>query len=209
MARYTGLLFCCLILGVAGYHTPWFSHATAGFTMNGYDLAEWTSLHPAVRSSSPAMLTSFLLRFPHVALVIALALAANRLADARLRWLVRGLAVLLALRLVPPTDFFSGSTDDPNYRQMALLAGVGLVGVAVTVPLFRASERLLAWLLAGVLVAGVVMGWAGVSRTTVLLDNFEIAARVGSGLVAYSLFTILAAVIMLWAGLHRRAGEPT
>ena len=73
------LIFAGLILATVCYYLPWYTHDTAGFTTNAFDLAEWSSLHPAVRSSSPPMLTSFLLRFPQVMLIVALALAANRL----------------------------------------------------------------------------------------------------------------------------------
>lgn len=210
MARRTGLLLICLTLAVVCYYAPWFSHHTAGFTMNGYDLAEWTSLHPAVRSSSPSMLTSFLLRFPHMVLAIALALVANRMDDPRWCWAIRGLSALLVLRMVPPIDFFTGSTDDPNYRQMAFLTVLGLIGITAASLLSGRDERRSEWLLTGVLAFGLLVAWAGMSRTTVLLDNFEIAARVGSGFIGYIALTFVAGVIALWPVLrdarrgHRR-----
>lgn len=185
----------CLLLALVGYYLPWYTHDTAGFTMNGFDLSEWTSIHPAVRSSSPPMLTSFLLRLPQLALVAALALVANEAGDVRVRWLVRGGALLLALRSFPPTDFFSTMRDDPNYRQMALLAVLGVAAVAVA-PL-APGRRWQRALLAAVLAVGAMAGWAGLQRADELLDNFEIAVQVGPGAPVYTLAAALATVLVL------------
>ena len=204
--RRSWLIVICLFVGMALYHAPWYSHETAGFTMNAFDLAEWSSLHPAVRSSSPPMLTSFLLRVPFVALVVACALVANRPQDPRKRWLLRLAAVLLALRMVPPTDFFTEASDDPNYRQMALLTGLGIVLILATLPLHRVDTPWQMWLLVGVLLAGVIAGWFGLSRAGTLLDNFEIDVQVGFGAVGLSAAAALAAFFavvpkpwVLWA----------
>ncbi len=69
--RRPGWVLVCLAFALIGYHLAWYTHPTAGFTTNAFDLAEWASLHPAVRSSSPPMLTSFLLRLPLIMLVAA------------------------------------------------------------------------------------------------------------------------------------------
>lgn len=183
--------FTVLILALAGYYLPWYTHKTAGFTMNAFDLAEWSSLHPSVRSESPELVTTLLLRLPHLMIVAALALAANGLRDPRLRWIVRGAALALALRMAPPTDFFRTASDDPNYQQMALLTGFGLLLVVAALPLNRLSKRWLMWLIAALVVIGSGAGWAGLSRTDVLMDNFEINVRIGPGIILYTLATIL------------------
>jgi hypothetical protein len=182
---------------------PWFTHQTAGFTMNAFDLAEWASLHPAVRSSSPPMLTSFLLRVPQLALVFAFALAANRLADPRARWLMRGMAMLPLLRFLPPAEFSTSARGDPNYRQMALLTGLGIGLVIVSIPLRRMRTRWQDWLSGAVLLGGVVSGWWGLSRTRLLLDNFEIAVRTGPGIVG---LTLVSAGVILLILLRSRSG---
>ncbi|MBN2303012.1 MAG: hypothetical protein JXQ72_00955 [Anaerolineae bacterium] len=203
--RRSWLLLSGVVLGLVCYYLPWYTHETAGFTMHAYDLAEWSSLHPAVRSSSPPMLTSFLLRAPQWALIVALALAANGLSDPRARWVWRGLAALVALRFVPPTDFFSSATDDPNYRQMALLTGLSLGAVGITLFVHRLPDRWRDWLIVAVLAAGAVAGWWGLSRAGILLDNFKIDVQIGSGAVGFAIVTGLMAGLVA-AGKYKKGG---
>jgi hypothetical protein len=186
------------VIGTICYYAPWFTHKTAGFTMNAFDLAEWASLHPAVRSSTPPMLTSFLLRVPQLALVFVFALAANWLTDPRARWLVRGIAVLPLLRFIPPADFFRSATDDPNYRQMALLTGLGCGLVVLSIPLGRMATRWQSGLFSVVLFGGVGSGWWGLSRTRLLLDNFEIAIKTGPGIVGLTVVSV-GVILFMWA----------
>jgi hypothetical protein len=158
-----------------------------------------------VRSSSPPLLTSFLLRAPQVVLAAGIALAANGIDSPRGRWVVRGLAVLLALRLMPPTDFFTGASGDPNYRQMMLLtlAGLGLVTVAML--LARVSPRAQADVLFALLVIGLVGGWVGLSRAEVLLDNFEMEVQLGLGVVVWSAALVLLGYLLIESFRRERA----
>jgi hypothetical protein len=198
-----GVIFVLLAVAVICYYLPWLTHDSAGFTMNAFDLAEWTSLHPAVRSETPTLWTSFLLRLPQVMLAAALALSANGLADLRGRWVVRGLALLLALRFVPPTDFFQGESGDPNYRQLAWLTGGGMLLVLATIPLYRLPWRIQSSLLGGGLLLAVVSAWEGMSRARLLLDNFMIDVQLGLGVVGLSATTGLL-VGMVALGAPRR-----
>ncbi len=198
--RRAWLILGGVILATAGYYLPWYVHDTAAFTTNAFDLAEWASLHPAVRSSSPPMLTSFLLRFPQVMLIFALALAANGLRDPRSRWVWRAIALIPALRFFPPSDFFTGASTDPNYRQMLLLTGLCAASVLVAILLERAASRWQSALLVAALVAGVIAGWWGLSRAGVLLDNFEIDVTIGAGVIGLSLAAAAAVLIVVWPG---------
>jgi len=204
MAKRAGWIIVCVVAGVVCYLLPWTDHSTAGFTMNGFDLAEWSSLHPAVRSSSPAMLTSFLLRAPLVALAAVLALGAQALPHARLRWLVWCGAAGLVLRMIPPAEFFTGETGDPNYRQLLLLSVVGFGLVAAAIPLRALPDGVRRGWVAVLWVAGTAAGAAGLSRAWTLLDNFEIDVTVGAGIIGFVGVSALAAALALWPS--RRAG---
>lgn len=189
------------------YHLPWVEHVTAGFTMNGFDLAEWTSLHPAVRSSTPPLLATFLLRAPHVAAVLALACAVSGLGSARWRTAGWALALVLAARFIPPVEFFQSARSDPNYRQMALLTGLGMAGVLGVMALRRVVTRRSALCGAVVLGVGMAAGWVGLSRALVLLDNFEIAVVVGRGVVLYTAAALGAGVVAAWDVGGRQRGS--
>lgn len=200
-------VFALLAL-LACYHASWFVHESAGFTMHAYDLAEWSSLHPAVRSSSPAMLTSFLLRAPLFVVVFGLALAANWFVDARPRWAIRAVALVVALRFVPPKEFFTAASDDPNYRQMALLAAMSATAVLVAPLLGRLPERVQAATFGAVVGAGVGVAWWGQSRAGELLRNFEIDVHNGLGIVAYTVIATVAVIVHVWLASRQRLRLP-
>ncbi|NDJ76571.1 MAG: hypothetical protein GYB65_09965 [Chloroflexi bacterium] len=192
------LVIGCVVLAVVCYYLPWFAHETAGFTMHAYDLAEWSSLHPAVRSESPEMWTSFLLRLPLVLLAGALALAANNLEEARGRWLLRGLALVLVVHMVPPREYLDTASNDPNYRQMFQMTLLGLALVLAASRAYRLPATWQAWLLVGLTGIGVLAGWEGLSRAKTLLDNFEIDVQTGFGIAGMTVGSILAWMINLW-----------
>lgn len=191
-------LLLAMIVALVAYYLPWVDHITAGFTMNGFDLAEWASLHPAVRASAPPMLASFLLRVPQVTVAIGLALAASALHDPRWRVVGWAAALLVAVRFIPPAEFVQSARSDPNYRQMALLTALGVLGVGVAAILSRRGGR---WLVAGaalLIVGGAVAGWIGLARAGELLDNFEIAARTGSGPMLYTIAAVAVGLLAVW-----------
>jgi len=194
----------CLAGALVAYHLAWYTHATAGFTTNAFDLAEWTSLHPAVRSSSPPLLTSFLLRLPLVGLVAAALLAANGLADTRVRWIARVVMALPLLRLVPPKDFFTTASADPNYRQVALLVALGGALWLASPLAGRLPERWQVRLVGGVLLGSAAAGWTGLARAHLLLGNFEIHVRVGPGLPLLMAASALAVAVGRVPGRARR-----
>lgn len=205
-ARVWWVLVGVLTMAVC-YHIPWVTHDTAGFTMHGFDLAEWTSLHPAVRSSSPGLLTTLLLRVPLLAVVFALALVANSADDERMRWAIRICALLFAVRFIPPKEFFTSSSDDSNYRQMALLTLLSGAAVGVSLLIARLSQGVQKTLFVVVVVSGVVSGWWGLSRSGELFDNFELDVSYGIGIYGYTAAALLSVLVTLT--ISARESEPS
>ncbi len=203
------LILAALTLALLCYYLPWYSHATAAFTLHAYDLAEWASLHPAVRSETPGLWTSFLLRLPQVTLIWAAALLANGGRDPRLRTMLRGVALLVALRFLPPREFLSTASGDPNYRQMALLTGLGLAGILLAILAWRLPGRWQGGAAASVLLVGAMAGWWGLTRTRPVLDNFQIEAKIGYGVLGYTLFCLVAAWTLLRRAIqaHLQRGQ--
>ncbi len=177
------LLTVC-VLAFVGCVLPWSLNPGAGLTFNLLDLAEWSSLHPAVHAQQPPMLTSLLLRLPWVALALLLALFST----GRGRF-AAGLAVaLIAAGLLPPFEFLA-SSGDPNYRQQALTAavtlGAGLAAVA-------APQRVRPVLIIAVSVLALLAALAGLAEALRLMRELRLPTLPGPGAL---LFVISMAVL--------------
>lgn len=151
----------------------------AAFSANVHDLAEWISLIPSVRYGASSLLIPGLLRVIPGLLAIALAVEASRLPDknTRLRWLVRSVAILVCVGLMPPFEFFRGNLGDVNYRQQALIAV--LTGLAVLVMIIRPIR------LVGVvaLLLTAICSVVGVLGSQRELSSLRTEVLIGPGLV--------------------------
>ena len=99
------------------------------FSVNLYDLAEWSSLNPVIRGGSFPLLATFCLRVAVGLLAVRLALQAAANPNRTVRWAVRLVALLIGIGLLPPFDFFRGAFDDPNYRQQFIIALVSSLAI--------------------------------------------------------------------------------
>ncbi len=144
-----------LLIAWIGSYLPWIITKGAALSSNLYDLAEWTSLDPAVHGMTPPFLTPLLLRATSGLIAVALA---NRAAILRSRiagWSLRVLALMIGVGLLPPFDFLRNSFGDPNYRQQF---GVAVITVlAVLISGWRPSQSIRV----GAAVLAVMCGVAG------------------------------------------------
>lgn len=115
------------LLTLVAYALPWVANTGAALTLNAYDLAEWLSLHPVVRSASLPLLATFALRVLPLLIAVMVVFDRNSTRVERLAF-----PVLIALALLPPLDFFRTGLTDPNFRQQfglsmaaLMLAGLG------------------------------------------------------------------------------------
>lgn len=169
-------------LALLAYVTPWIVNPSAGLTLGAYDLAEWASLHPEVRNSSPALLTSLLLRLPLSLFALLVGFCAPLPALRSYGWWVAFMIVLfLTASALPPLEFFIEAREDTNYQQQFLLSCLalfgGLIGLAGILSRFRAYMTILVALI--VIVTSVM----GLFQARQLMIGFSMPVVVGYGSV--------------------------
>lgn len=185
-ALAAGLLLALL----AAYSLPWLNGPGAGLTFNAYDLAEWISLYPAARAESPALLTPLLLRLP-LALIGLIAIVGFQRA-----WLRALVVVVTALALLPPLDFFTTSSADPNYRQQFMLSLAFVLGSMSTALLLRRVSPRVICAGVGVVSAGAALTGLLRAQQTIALTGIQTTLGPG-GLLLAALFTLLAVYAVL------------
>jgi hypothetical protein len=170
-----------MVVALVGYALPWTLTPGAATRFNGYDLAEWMSLHPASGGETPMLLTSLLLRVPLALLGVAAASnGAQRAAFAhRVTWML--IALALAVALVPPLEILD-DPNNPNYRQQLMIAvGTLIAGLVVWLPPLRRR-----WLTASLAAAAGASGVWGAVRAYDLLGVFALPLSPGVGAVVFA-----------------------
>ncbi len=182
-------IYILIALMLVLYLFPWLVNPAASLSPNGYDLAEWTSLHPAVHTQTPMLLTSLFLRLPLVCLALLIAFSTQR-------GIIPALLVLLiAVALLPPLEFIH-AIDDPNYRQQAALALVtlisGVVGLSMVLPRYRH------WIATTIAIVGAAASLNGLAQSYDLMRGFQLPSQIGLGGIALGIvFVVTAGVTAL------------
>jgi hypothetical protein len=201
------LIVLALLLLVA-YVLPWQVVPTIGGLTNGaYDLAEWISIHPAVRGE-PFLLTALLLRLPLVMItwwVGASEVRKNAGAafmpsvHARpINFIGRAILItLIAIALLPPLEFLTSARSDPNYQQQFALACLAFVGGMAGMMLVTRNGRIIAVIGMVALIIGAAAGAWGLMRALGLTAAFGLDAQVGAGAILFTLITAFIALQQL------------
>jgi hypothetical protein len=131
--QHVFLLSAALALAAAwvGVWGAWIEHPSPALTRNAIDLAEWAPYLNEVRSGGIPHAPT-LLRVSVSLLITALAVAAVRIKPVLLRWVLRLLALIPALWMLPPypeilAPFALG------YGPRLAAAGLAFLGVATTI----------------------------------------------------------------------------
>lgn len=173
--RYAPAIYALLLLGLFGFVQPWIAAPTGALTLNAYDLAEWASLVPAQRATSPPLLAPLLLRLQLV--ILSVILAASVTGRWRKLAAVLAIAVLTAAQL-PPFEFVH-DLNNLNYRQQFFLAGVSLIAGFALLPLeLPRVSRFVSMVLA---VAGLATAMLGLSQSAALYDKFQLDPSPAAG----------------------------
>lgn len=189
-----------LLLGVLllAYALPWVNAPASGLSFGAYDLAEWASLHPAVRAQQPELLTSLFLRFPLACLAIAVGFLAPRPVFRSVRWWIALVAIgMFVLSSLPPLEFFVEARRDVNYRQQFLMAAAAAFG-----GLLGLSGWLYRWrihIAGGALLLGLLSAILGFLQGYDYLLDYEVPVQIGAGSVFFILLSLTALLDLLLA----------
>ncbi len=182
--RLNRVLVVLAVIALAAYCAPWLDSHAAALSLNGYDLAEWSSLAPGVRFGTQPMVIPGLLR---AQLLFAAAIVA--LLPIRRRspgwWLAGAAALALIVAQLPPFEYFLHVDwrADVNYGQQFTLSLLGLIDAAVCWLLPRLWQRRAA--LVGFAGAGIVTALAGATQAVQAAAQLGTPAAVGIGVYAY------------------------
>jgi FtsH-binding integral membrane protein len=175
--------FGLLAVAILGYSLPWLASKGVSLQPGALDLAEWLTLHPAVRAGTPLLLPALLLRLSLVCTGWLFLLNLQRSPVRWQRWLQSVFAIGVWFALFPPLAFLSGEFGDRNYQQQAALWGIyTLVSVAITL---RGGIAQRYWLLIGLALAAMTCALIGIIWGYTLVARYEIPLRLGAGGIIY------------------------
>ena len=205
MSRYqtqanVALLYAILAAALIAYLLPWATAPSAPLILNAYDLAEFVSLHPAQRGTSPPLLATLLLRVQLAIICVSFAL----ISAGRPGRLWRALVILaLTIAQLPPPEF-ALDPGNLNYRQQLGLAlsslGIGLVLLRLGGARLRQLTRLSLPLFG---IIGMTSSYAGLAQALDVYAQLDMAGGVGLG---FWLLMLCYAGLILTAILARNPG---
>ncbi|MBZ0279599.1 MAG: hypothetical protein K8L97_02580 [Anaerolineae bacterium] len=183
---YFWILFSLTLLA---YCLPWIHNPVISLSLNAYDLAEWTSLHPLVRSNTPTLLTSFMLRLALPCLGLA-AVFGNTIQNKVIKI---ALISIITLALLPPLEFFTNANGDSNYRQQFILVVITAIAAIVGLStLFQKHRHIISATFIGV---GLIGTLVGTIQAYNLMVAFALPVQLGIG--SLSMMLLLIALIIL------------
>lgn len=179
---------------MVGYSIPWSVAPGASLSLGANDLAEWASLHPEVRASSPSLLVSLLLRLPLglLAWIVAFRLPWRPLRS-RSWWLGILVVGFIVLLLLPPLEFFTSARGDKNYQQQIAL--VIAISLGSAFGLSGMYPRVRGYVVVSCAVVGAIASGVGFQNAYVLLKDYKLPVQVGSGVGLTILMFVLIAVL--------------
>ncbi len=178
-------------LALIGYLSPWLSTPASSLSLGAYDLAEWSSLHPVVRQTTPFLWTALALRIPLAVLGILLAAYVGKALHRRPIAII--CLLVAAIALLPPLEFFTTFRDDPNYRQQFMLAILTLViGILTAI---GQPKRLQIRILAALSIVGALSSIIGLYQAQNLIQGYDLPTTAGSGGILTSVALAVVAVL--------------
>jgi hypothetical protein len=159
--------------------------------MDAFDLAEWTSLHPAVITNSPSMLTTVLLRLIPLLVIASLTINSPPSRKHYLWWMSVFITLLVAITLFPPLEFLTTDRENINYRQQsAIFLGVlvvGSIGLSGIFYRFRHPSTIVIGIVA------IFVSIFGLVNAFQLYSDFYLPREIGIG----GILTVMGCIVMI------------
>lgn len=195
---YSTLAIVTVLVGLLGYMQPWIVAPAGSMTLNAFDLAEWASLIPAQRATSPPLLTPLLLRLQPVMLCLIL----GAVADSRAKMAISAIAILLlAAAQLPPFEYVY-DINNLNYRQQFFLAIVSLIGGFAAMPPRRPRPAALTTIVLPA--TGLVTSAIGLAQAEALYRQFQVGAASGAGIMILSFSYLALLALSVYSIISRR-----
>lgn len=156
--RKVGVLVLLLVwIGMWG---AWIPAQTAALTQNALYLAEWSTILPESRFGGLAYLAE-VLRLSVALAVVALAVGVGALESLSARWLMRVVACLPGLVILPPYPELLNLWWSDSYGSRFVVAVVLFAGVLLSVVTDVLPGKLQRWLMSGLSLAAAALAiWA-------------------------------------------------
>lgn len=151
------VVLALLAAGWMGIWGPWIPHPTAALTQNALDLAEWATFLSDVRYEGLRLMPE-VLRLGLALSVVALGVAAGSIEPLPLRWLVRLVAAIPGLVLLPPYPSLLNPIGS-GYEWRMVAALVLWLGIGLTLFSDRLAGRGRSGLVAALSGLAAVAGW--------------------------------------------------
>jgi hypothetical protein len=175
-----------IVLAIIACLIPWVVTPGTSLTLNTYDLAEWASLTPMAHNTTPILLTPLLLRLPLslTALLVVLSFKNHKLVQLLV-------VVITSIALMPPFEFVTRASDDPNYRQQFALAILTfLAGIAV---MRLTNNHVKQWMGITLAVAAILAGGWGLSQAYAFMQQYNLPVNLGLGAFVF----VIALAVMI------------
>jgi hypothetical protein len=200
-----------LLAAWIGVWGAWLAHPSAGLTQSALDVAHVAQqrLPDVLYGRQHAM--PDLLRISVALTATALSISAGGLKRPALRWLLRGLAFLLAARLLPPYPFILDLWNSPDYGTRFVIAAVALAAWPGSLTSARWIHSARHVVLAILALAGIVTGlWSVLALGRSFASATQLPFAPGWGVLLYAGGLAVAAILSLSASLaHRPSAKST
>lgn len=177
------------LIGIAligAYTLAWVTATPSSLSLNAYDLAEWSNLHP---QAQPALWQAAILRGQLLLIAALLALHRPQRLNSLAGLLFTAGMIALIIAQLPPVEFLRTQNDPNQQQQFALAATTTLSSIILAIAAPRLPRR---WLTAVICALALVTTLAAYISSLDLMDSYPIATHIGIGGVMYC---------VIWLGL--------